>query len=111
VARLRSLYGERLAVMDAALRAIFGSQVAWTRPGGGFFLWITLPAALDAERLFPSALAEGVAFVPGAAFSNSGQFHNAARLCFAYPTTRDIEIGLRRLKTAIDKFQSQETKR
>lgn len=106
VAALRRLYAERLAAMGSALNATFGSQIEWNRPNGGFFLWITLPAGIDATRLFPIALSEGAAFVPGAAFSNTGQFRNAARLCFAYPPASDIEIGLRRLKTGMDKFQS-----
>jgi 2-aminoadipate transaminase len=108
LARLRKLYAERLAAMDGSLRATFGARASWARPDGGFFLWITLPAEMDADRLFPIALEYGVAFVPGAAFSNSNQFRNAARLCFAYPPVNDIEIGLRSLKTAMESLQTFE---
>lgn len=101
VESLRRLYSERRAAMDAALHALFDSRVTWTRPGGGFFLWINLPPAVDTERLFPLALEQGVAFVPGAAFSNSSGFRNAARLCFAYPPAGEMETGLRRLKAAM----------
>jgi 2-aminoadipate transaminase len=108
VAELRRLYAERRAAMDDALNATFGSQVEWSRPEGGFFLWITLPAGIDAGRLFPVALEEGVAFVPGAAFSNSGRFRNAARLCFAYPPAIDMRRGVGRLKAAIATLSAQE---
>jgi 2-aminoadipate transaminase len=111
VARLRELYSDRLSAMNEALRSTFGSQVAWTRPDGGFFVWVTLPSDVDAERLFPVALEQGVAFVPGAAFSNTKGFRNAARFCFAYPPASEMETGLRRLKDAMSKLQSHEVSR
>jgi 2-aminoadipate transaminase len=96
--------------MTATLTTAFkhDPQVVWTKPGGGFFLWITLPAGIDSEQLFPLALERGVAFVPGAAFSNCNQFRNAARLCFAFPDVPDIQTGVVRLKAATDSLQSRE---
>ena len=92
--------------MTDALRKIL-PDTTWIRPGGGFFLWVNLPATIDAERLFPIALAQGVAYVPGAAFSNQNGFKNAARLCFAFPKPSEMATGLQRLKTAIDIFQRE----
>ena len=53
----------------------FGDIARWTDPEGGFFLWVTLDNGVDATELFEPALAEGVAFIPGIAFSPSRPIH------------------------------------
>jgi len=102
LAALKPAYRERRDVMDDALRAAFpGGGFRWTFPSGGMFLWLTLPEEVDAERLFPEALEDGVAFIPGAAFSVAGRFGNALRLCFATNAPDRIREGVRRLHGTI----------
>jgi 2-aminoadipate transaminase len=104
--RLRQEYRRRRDAMVEALRRHFGNLpgVSWTEPDGGFFLWLTLPRGADAERLFPLALDEGVAFIPGSAFRAAGEGANELRLCFAHPTPDAIETGIARLKRACDRL-------
>ena len=47
---LRAHYQQKRDVMVAALKKELGSQVTWPDPRGGFFLWATLPAWIDATR-------------------------------------------------------------
>ena len=62
---------ERL--VQEALARHFAGEAHWTDPAGGFFLWLTFAdRAVDTQRLFEIALAEGVAFIPGNAFSPAG---------------------------------------
>jgi 2-aminoadipate transaminase len=98
----RAEYKRRKEAMHAALREHFGGIARWTDPAGGFFLWVTLDDGVDATRLFDTALAEGVAFIPGAAFSPSGRFTNALRLCFASTPPDRIREGIGRLRRAVD---------
>ena len=74
----------------------------WTRPGGGAFLWLTLPPAVSGDALAAAALAEGVACVPGSAFVGPGEPDNALRLCFTHPDADAIIEGVRRLRRAYD---------
>jgi 2-aminoadipate transaminase len=74
----------------------------WTDPEGGFFLWVTLDNGVHATELFDRALAEGVAFIPGAAFSPSGRFTDALRLCFASTPPDRIHEGVARLRRSVD---------
>ena len=61
-----SHYHVRKLAMQEALADELGELGAtWTDPHGGFFLWLTLPEAIDTEALFAPALAEGVAYIPG----------------------------------------------
>jgi 2-aminoadipate transaminase len=104
--RLRQEYRRRRDAMVEALRRHFGNLpgVSWTEPDGGFFLWLTLPAGTAVERLFPLALEEGVAFIPGTAFRAPGEGANELRLCFAHPPPAAIETGIARLKRAYDRL-------
>jgi 2-aminoadipate transaminase len=97
VRTIRALYGARRDAMLAALQRHFPPGVRWTRPQGGLFLWVTLPAGWDAGELLRRALAAKVAFVPGGAFHAAGGGDNTFRLNFSYSPPDVIEEGVRRL--------------
>lgn len=102
--RVIPLYAERKAHMRAALERELGQDAVATDPEGGFFLWLTLTGALadvDAEAAFDRALAEGVAYIPGPAFSTRGAFRNALRLCFATSEPARIDEGVARLARSL----------
>jgi 2-aminoadipate transaminase len=101
---LRADYRGRKVAMQAALREHFGPAVTFTDPGGGFFLWLELPERVDTRELFAVALREGVAYIPGPAFSPSGRFSNQLRLCFASTGPDRIREGVRRLRRAVDEL-------
>src|SRR5690349_17839903 len=103
VKRLRAVYRERRDVMLEALEQHFPSEVIWTRPKGGLFLWLTLPQGMDANRLFHEALKRKVAFVPGDSFfapdkQQEGSWH--LRMNFSYAQPEEICEGIRRLGAA-----------
>jgi 2-aminoadipate transaminase len=98
----RAEYKRRKEAMHAALGEHFGDIAHWTDPQGGFFLWVTLDNGVDTTALFERALAEGVAFIPGSAFSPTGRFVDALRLCFASTPPDRIHEGVARLRRAVD---------
>ncbi|WP_346921204.1 PLP-dependent aminotransferase family protein [Glutamicibacter creatinolyticus] len=104
---LRSVYRERKQAMQTALAGAFGDEIEATDPQGGFFLWLTLRgryAEINTERLFEVALRHGVAYIPGPAFSDSGAFTDALRLCFATSTPERINQGVERLHAALEEM-------
>ncbi len=98
----RAEYKRRKEAMHAALSEHFGDIARWTDPEGGFFLWVTLDNGVDTTELFERALAEGVAFIPGSAFSPTSRFTDALRLCFASTPPDRIHEGVTRLRRAVD---------
>jgi len=102
---IRSVYRERRDVMLDALSRYFPPEVTWTKPMGGLFLWVTLPAGADADKLFEAAICENVAFVPGDCFyapnghSDEGRRH--MRLNFSAAAPDQIREGIRRLSIAV----------
>ena len=105
VKKLRNVYRERRDVMLAALEEYFPSEVTWTRPEGGLFLWVTLPVGMDASTLFNEALKQNVAFVPGDSFfAPNGQEQEGSRhlrLNFSNARPEQIREGIRRLSVAV----------
>jgi 2-aminoadipate transaminase len=80
---------------------MFPSDVRWTRPQGGMFLWGVLPAHLDAAEVLKVAIERKVAFVPGAAFHPTGGGANTMRLNFSYSSPENIREGITRLGTTL----------
>lgn len=102
LATQRAEYRRRKEAMQEALTEHFADRAHWTDPDGGFFLWVTFTDAVDTEALFEPALAEGVAYIPGNAFSPERRFPNALRLCFASTPPDRIREGVARLARAVD---------
>jgi len=103
-----AVYAKRRDAMLAALARHMPDGVSWTRPQGGMFIWITLPASLDgAELLAASVAEERVAFVPGGAFFVDGSGRNTMRLSYSLQSESGIEEGIRRLGRLIARFISQ----
>lgn len=96
-------YRQRKQAMQQALSQHLGDIARWTDPQGGFFLWVTLADGVNTQELFEIALAEGVAFIPGQAFSAAGRFTDALRLCFASTAPDRTRLGIERLRRAIDR--------
>ena len=98
--RVVPLYRERRDRMRDVIASTFGEDAVATNPAGGFFLWLTLQGELasrDTAALVPDAIRDGVAYIPGPAFSSRGDFRNQLRLCFATNEPARINEGVARL--------------
>jgi len=99
---LREIYRSRRDAMLEALERHFPRQATWTRPGGGLFVWATLPDYIDTSDLLAKALRENVAFVPGAAAYVDGRRGiNSMRLNFSSSTEDEIREGVRRIGAVV----------
>lgn len=85
---------------DAMLRGLVDNMPAgctWTRPTGGFFVWLTMPDGLDSQAMLPRAVSARVAYVPGTAFYADGLGSRNLRLSYCFPSEERILEGTRRL--------------
>ncbi|PRY67978.1 DNA-binding transcriptional MocR family regulator [Glaciihabitans tibetensis] len=101
IGTFRDVYRER---RDAMLHALedYLPDLSWTKPAGGFYVWLTLPENLDSKSMLPRAVRELVAYTPGTAFYADGSGRNKMRLAFCYPQPDFIREGIRRLSTVIN---------
>ncbi|MDB5881350.1 MAG: aminotransferase, class [Ramlibacter sp.] len=102
VPTIRALYkSQRDAMLAALAKEMKGLDVQWNAPAGGMFLWARLPEGMDAVRLLPDAVEQGVAFVPGAAFYADAPDARTLRLSFVTASVQEIDIGVAALARTI----------
>lgn len=94
IERLCRVYRQRRDVMLAALRNWMPEAVQWTVPGGGFFVWLTLPEPLRAADVADRARREGLMLLPGDPFFAELPLGQHLRLAFSYVTPAKIEEGV-----------------
>jgi 2-aminoadipate transaminase len=87
--------------MIEAMEELFPTQVHWTHPLGGMFLWGILPEDMDAAEVLKTAIQRKVAFVPGASFHPNGGGANTMRINFSYSKPEVIREGIGRLGTLL----------
>ncbi|WP_114558345.1 aminotransferase-like domain-containing protein [Desertihabitans aurantiacus] len=97
VVSFRDMYRTRRDAMLDGLAEFMPAGTTWTRPDGGFFVWLTLPEGLDSQAMLPRAITSRVAYVPGSAFFADGFGARHMRVSYCYPPPDRIREGCRRL--------------
>lgn len=97
---LRQLRAALAAEQQRARRLIerhFPAGTRVTRPAGGYFLWLELPATVNALDLHRQAMAHGISTAPGVLFSADRRFVHHLRLNVGHPGDARVDEALRRL--------------
>jgi DNA-binding transcriptional MocR family regulator len=98
----RELYRERRDATLGALSGMMPPGCQWTKPAGGFFVWLRLPDGINGKAMLPRAISSRVAYVPGTGFYADGSGAQFARLCYSLPDPDRISEGVRRLASVIE---------
>lgn len=107
VERFRAAYRDQRDRLLAGLAAHLPEGATWSRPGGGYFVWVELPPGVRAEALLPIAGEHGIAFLPGRRFFlEDGAAPSALRLAFSMYPGAALEEATVRLGAAIDQLRS-----
>lgn len=77
-----------------AIARYFPKGTRATRPAGGYFVWVELPAHIDTMKVHRAALDHGISIAPGPLFSASGAFGNFLRLNHGHPWNDGMEQGI-----------------
>jgi 2-aminoadipate transaminase len=95
--KVKERYKEKRDVMLRALERYFPSEVQWTKPKGGMFVWVRVPESINTDKLLKEAIREKIVYVPGSGFYPHREDHHHFRLNFTLSTPEQIEIGIQRL--------------
>jgi 2-aminoadipate transaminase len=93
--RVTGLLGARRDAMLTALEEHMPEGATWSRPEGGYFIWLDLP--FEAGDLLSRAEAAGVTFVKGTDFFADGSGTRSLRLAFSFVSVEEIAEGVSRL--------------
>lgn len=104
---VRELYKQQCGYMLDAMEKEFPSTATWTKPEGGMFIWVTLPQHINSTKLLDQAVAQGVAFVPGAPFyAGTKPLENTFRLSFVTVPEEKIRKGISILAKLIKEYEN-----
>jgi 2-aminoadipate transaminase len=99
--RAGGLLRERRDAMLEGLERELPEGATWSRPQGGYFIWLDLPHDVDAGELLDEAERAGVTFVKGADFFAGAGGRSSARLAFSFAGPAEIGDGVVRLAEAL----------
>lgn len=101
IAEICSGYRKQMNTMLEELES-FPAGTVWTKPEGGLFIWVELPAGLNAIDILQKAIEKKVAFVPGTHFCVDGGHENTLRLNFSNSSVEQIRTGMASLREIIN---------
>ncbi len=101
IEKFKDIYSKRRDAMLSTLEDTFPKGAEWSRPKGGFFVWLKLPRYLDTREILADSVRNKVAFVPGSGFYADQRGINEARLAYCTENTERIEKGIKILSGII----------
>lgn len=101
IASILKAYKDKRDAMLKALEKHAPSDIKWTIPEGGFYVWCELPDTINHRSLWVKAMDAGVAYVPGETFFSGKQGQNYIRLSFSTPLVEEITSGIQKLMDVI----------
>jgi 2-aminoadipate transaminase len=101
---LRQVYARRRDAMLSALESFMPDTVRWSRPAGGYFIWLQLPPALSSAEVVRVADQDGVTCLASRAFYAGEGANDHIRLAFSYVPPDRIQTGIAKLAAVIDRL-------
>lgn len=102
---IRQTYSAKKSCMVEAIHTYLGDEVQMAPANGGMFIWVRVPGVAVMD-LLKYAIDNNVAYVPGEAFSLSGEYKDYMRLNFTSLDDEQIIEGIKRLKAALDAYRA-----
>jgi 2-aminoadipate transaminase len=100
--RIRGLLRVRRDAMLAALAEASPPGARWSRPEGGYFVWLELPEGVDLAAVLVRSEEAGVTFVRGTDFYPRGAGgETSARLAYSFVSPGEIVEAVQRLGAVI----------
>ena len=104
IAKIIETYRLRRDLAVKTMEKTFPKGIIFTRPEGGLFTWVELPATINARDVLVKSLERNVAFVPGGSFFPNGGNENTFRINFSNMPENRIVEGLERFAEVLKEF-------
>lgn len=101
LARLRRMLNAQREQMAEAIARYFPAGTRLNVPTGSMLLWVEMPAGTSAQKVFDTALLQGIRVAPGTMFSNSSRFDHYLRVSCGFPFSGEMDDALRKLAAIV----------
>ncbi len=102
--KIRKEYGQRSQIIQKALEKYMPKYVKWTKPTGGFYVWLELPENMNSTEILKKSIDNGAVFVTGKTFDPQNKKNNNIRLSYSNMDKNQIEKGISIIADAINSF-------
>ena len=106
--QVRKEYKKRRDTAANSIRRYCGSDLVFSLPAGGFYLWCKLQTGVTSQILLHEATKTGVSFVPGEAFYTDQSNLKELRLCFATHPEAKLQEGIKRLAKTLSSLNQKQ---
>lgn len=104
IEKIKKLYKNKCALMLGEMDKKL-TNIKYTRPDGGLFLWCTLSENIDLTEFVRTCLNNKLAVVPGGTFlADENEFSHSFRVNFSYPSDEQIIEGVNILAKSAEQF-------
>jgi DNA-binding transcriptional MocR family regulator len=108
IRRMHRVYRKRMQTMlDSLSRYMPGEHVSWTKPNGGYLLWVRLQNTVDDAALYEALRTHGIVVSQGKFYFAHPAAEPCFRLSIAALDEDEIVEGTRRLGAAISSILSR----
>jgi DNA-binding transcriptional MocR family regulator len=102
IRRMHRFFRRRMAVALRALGRHMPDDVTWTKPDGGYTIWVSLHFPVESGKpINDLLLPHGVVVSPGDYYFHGGRPHGSFRISIAALNEIEIERGIERLGAAL----------
>ncbi|UCF65026.1 MAG: PLP-dependent aminotransferase family protein [bacterium] len=106
--KMHRIFRKRMTTTLTALKIHLPPHVKWTKPDGGYTIWVSLPWASESEREFVDTfIKNGVLVSPGLYYFFSSHSHRYFRISISSLNEDEITEGVRRLGKSLQKMKEQ----
>jgi len=105
--RMHRAFRKRMQVALQTMDANFPQTVQWTRPAGGYTIWVRLPEQWDDEQLCSHLLRFGVIVSPGSYYFPDRKSSEYFRVSIAKRNEGEIKEGVSRLGRALRNLEKR----
>jgi len=99
---VRNYYGKKMKKTLENLEKNIPERFSFSKPRGGFYIWIEGPEGFQAKKTLNLALGNGIGFMPGGVFYYNNKKANTFRLSISAIKEKDIKDGIDRLTKTLE---------
>jgi GntR family transcriptional regulator of abcA and norABC len=81
------------------LKKYFHDIATWTRPSGGFYIWMKINSGISVDKLFSYACKQGILINPGSIYDFSK--NSFIRISYSYASYSQMEFALKKLSDIV----------
>jgi GntR family transcriptional regulator, regulator for abcA and norABC len=101
--KIRTALRKRRDAVLQLLQEHFEEIASWTKPQGGFYIWLKLHQSVPIHTLFEKALQQGILLNPGQIYDRNDSHH--LRISYSYASIVQLEYALKQLASLIGSIQ------